>query len=209
MPFLCKRAVRHQRRQQRTPRRRSRETPLSLASGFHFSLSRDHTFTVWSLEALARRLPSGLKQTLLRILPLEASRHPCNNRSTTRSHPVKVAAMSRFIVALVLVSVPTAIALAGDEEWIDQRVFPRSNDTPLLDRDGKVLMKWSATAGKVTGVEKDRMIIRLRQYPGPYEFYVKKAEVVKLSDALSSSATRSRRTRRTRGRCRDAEKSGL
>src|ERR1700683_5420941 len=37
--------------------------PPSPASGSHFSLSRDHTFTVWSLEALARRLPSGLKQT--------------------------------------------------------------------------------------------------------------------------------------------------
>src|SRR5579864_9449827 len=41
---------------------------------FAFSLPgcTSHTFTVWSLEALARRLPSGLKQTLLRrsVCPL-------------------------------------------------------------------------------------------------------------------------------------------
>lgn len=92
--------------------------------------------------------------------------------------------MIRLIFALALVSLPTAGLLADDDEWLDQKVLPRSKDTPLLDKDGQSLMKWSISGARVIAVDGDRILIQHRQYPGPYEGYVKKAEVVRLSDAV-------------------------
>ncbi len=91
--------------------------------------------------------------------------------------------MNRFSIVLLLALVPTSFIHAEEDEWLDQWVLPRSKNTPVLDRDDKVLMKWSATAAKITWVGKDWLLIRHSQYPGPYEGYVKKSEVVKLADA--------------------------
>jgi tetratricopeptide (TPR) repeat protein len=91
--------------------------------------------------------------------------------------------MNRFALAVLLVCVSSSIVRAEDE-WLGQRVFPRSKETPVLDRNDKVLMKWSSTVGKVTWVGREWILIRHDQYPGPYEGYVKKTEVVNLTDAI-------------------------
>jgi tetratricopeptide (TPR) repeat protein len=92
--------------------------------------------------------------------------------------------MSRFIIVLLFALAQSAILRAQDDAWVGQWVFPRVKDTPLLDRDDEELMKWAATAGKVTWAGKDWITIRHEQYPGPYEGFVRKSEVVMLFDAL-------------------------
>ncbi|HEV3437039.1 MAG TPA: tetratricopeptide repeat protein [Gemmata sp.] len=53
--------------------------------------------------------------------------------------------MIRFAVVLLFALVPISTIHAEDDEWIGQWVLPRSKDTPVLDRDDKVVMKWSAS----------------------------------------------------------------
>src|SRR5579872_6112244 len=91
--------------------------------------------------------------------------------------------MFRFAIVLLLAFSPISIVRA-DDELLGQWVFPRSKDTPVLDRDDKVLMKWSESPGKVTWVGKDWIYIRHSQYPGPYEGHVRKTDVVKLDSAI-------------------------
>jgi tetratricopeptide (TPR) repeat protein len=94
-------------------------------------------------------------------------------------------AMCRFaalalVVLLSLVSLP---ARAQKEEWVGQWVFPKTNGVPLKSKDGKELLKWSVTAGKVVAADGERITIRHDQYSGPYEASARKDEVVKLADA--------------------------
>ncbi len=91
--------------------------------------------------------------------------------------------MFRFVIVLLLTIAPIS-AIRAEEEWLGQWVFPRNKETPVLDRNDKVLTKWSETAGKVTWVGKDWIYIRHTQYPGPYEGHVRKTDVVKLADAM-------------------------
>ncbi len=91
--------------------------------------------------------------------------------------------MIRFSIVMLWLFVPAACLRAEENESVGQWVFPKIKNTEVLDQDDAVLMKWSGTAGKVTWVGKEWLLIRHSQYPGPYEGYVKKSEVVKLSDA--------------------------
>lgn len=52
---------------------------------------------------------------------------------------MEVAKMTRCSIVVILVLTSTSKVLAGDE-WTDEWVFPRSQETPVLDRDDKLLM---------------------------------------------------------------------
>ena len=90
--------------------------------------------------------------------------------------------MTRTTLLLLIAIAPVSTARAEDD-WTGQWVFPRSESIPLRDGDGKVVMNWGIGAARVRRTEGNRILIRHEQYPGPYEGFVKKSEVVKLEDA--------------------------
>jgi tetratricopeptide (TPR) repeat protein len=90
--------------------------------------------------------------------------------------------MSRLMPVFLFILFPTSIAQA--DEWEGQNVLPAYNGVPFVDKDGNQLGIWSITAGKVTWTGKDWIYIRHAQGGGPYEGYVKKADVVRLDDAV-------------------------
>lgn len=90
--------------------------------------------------------------------------------------------MLPFVLGLLLAAAPSSVLEAKDE-WLGLWVFPRDEGIPLHDDDDKVVMEWSVSAGKVTWVGKEWIFIRHNQSDGPYEGYVRKSDVVKLTDA--------------------------
>jgi tetratricopeptide (TPR) repeat protein len=91
--------------------------------------------------------------------------------------------MTHFAIVVLFVLTSKSYIRAEEDEWIGQWVLPCSQGVTVRDRDDKVLMEWSCSAGKVTWVGNDWITIRHGQYPGPYEGYVRKSAVVKLADA--------------------------
>jgi tetratricopeptide (TPR) repeat protein len=90
--------------------------------------------------------------------------------------------MGRLTVVALFALAPLP-ARAADDDWVGQWVFPKTSGIPLLDKDGKELMKWETGAGRVIAADKERLTVRQSQYPGPYQGSVLKTEVVKFADA--------------------------
>ena len=92
--------------------------------------------------------------------------------------------MVRFAVV-----VAACVSVAGparaddtDDGWTGQSVWPKEPDLDLRDEDGKSIFKLGHEA-RVLWAGKEWVLIRHTTYPGPYEGYVEKKNVVRLADA--------------------------
>jgi tetratricopeptide (TPR) repeat protein len=91
-----------------------------------------------------------------------------------------------------------ASAAAPADEWVGQTVFPRKIDVQLFDdKREKVIGTWAVTEGSVLAENGVWVEVRHLNYPGPYQGWVKKRDVVKTEDAVaffSGELTRDKKT---------------
>ena len=93
--------------------------------------------------------------------------------------------MTRWLAVAACAWAVAPPARAGDEDgWTGEPVFPRANGVPLRDEDGRTIFNLTHDA-KVLWAGKEWVLIRHATYPGPYEGYVRKDEVVRLPDAVA------------------------
>jgi tetratricopeptide (TPR) repeat protein len=90
--------------------------------------------------------------------------------------------MTRTTLTCLLFLFVSPAALADD--WVGQSVFPRAEFTHLRDKNGNKVGEWSIGAGKVLGEGKEWIEIRHTEYPGPFQGFVRKAEVVREAEAV-------------------------
>ncbi len=93
--------------------------------------------------------------------------------------------MNSLGAVLFLSLAPLALIDARDEDWAGQWVFPRSREVSLMNEQGKEIGTWSVSAGRVLRVDGKRIYLRHTNYPGPYQGFVSRSDVVKLTDAAA------------------------
>jgi tetratricopeptide (TPR) repeat protein len=90
--------------------------------------------------------------------------------------------MNRLFLAIVLALISVSTARAADD-WVGQNVFPRKIDIPVHDKTEKEIGTWGATVGEVLREDGEWVEVRHSCYPGPYQGWVRKRDVVKAVDA--------------------------
>lgn len=92
--------------------------------------------------------------------------------------------------AVLVLAIGAPIPRTPVDEWLGEMVFPRFPTLQLVDETGKNLGTWTVTAGKVSWADSEKVLLRTNQVPGPVEGYAKKADLVRLDDAIAFFSTK-------------------